>query len=329
MDASDSTAKPALLGIDWGTSNRRALWLAASGDVVAEHSDDQGLLACQGRFADALQQLLRAGPALPPSAPVLMAGMVGAASGWLEAPYMEAREPLAGLARHLMAVPAAGDRSFIVPGVCFSAPDGTVDVMRGEETQLLGALALGHGNGWYVLPGTHSKWVRLQDGCVADLATYMTGELFALLTQHGTLSSVTRQAAADPLEHVPADRQAQPSRLEAGRAPTATSAFTRGIAAASRSGLSNALFGCRAQVVAGRMPAGEARDYLSGLLIGAEWHDVVRRAGGRAPERITLIGSADLAQRYAWVAEAVGCRITALDARSVQLAAFGVLRAHL
>jgi 2-dehydro-3-deoxygalactonokinase len=307
----DETA-PALLGIDWGTSNRRAWWLGAGGEVVAEHSDDQGLLASQGRFADALQTLLQAGPALPAGAPILMAGMVGAATGWQEAPYMDAGQPLAGLANHLVQVPAAGARSFIVPGVCFSAPDGTVDVMRGEETQLLGALALGQGDGWYVLPGTHSKWVRLQSGRVADLATYMTGELFALLTQHGTLSSVTRMAATEAT----LAGQTQPQ------------AFARGVAAAARSGLSNALFGCRAQVVAGRMPAGEAREYLSGLLIGAEWHDVARRSG-HVPQHVTLIGSAELATRYAGVAEASGCRITTLDARSVQLAAFGVLFAAL
>ena len=319
----EQAIEPALLGIDWGTSNRRAWWLGANGQVLAETSDDQGLLASQGRFPAAMQQLLAAGPALPPAAPVLMAGMVGAASGWLEAPYMDAREPLADLVGHLVAVPAAGARSFIVPGVCFSAPDGTVDVMRGEETQLLGALALGHGDGWYVLPGTHSKWVRLAGGRVADLATYMTGELFALLTQHGTLSSMTGQGSATATT-----RQGSAPETAQGEVQAHPQAFARGVAAAERSGLSNALFGCRAQVVAGRMPAAEARDYLSGLLIGAEWHDVVRRAG-QAPKNITLIGSAPLAKRYAQVAQGSGCHITALDARSVQLAALAALRARL
>jgi 2-dehydro-3-deoxygalactonokinase len=302
-------AEPDLLGIDWGTSNRRAWWLDRDGGVLAEHGDDQGLLACQGRFEEAYRALLRAGPPIGPDAPVLMSGMVGAASGWVEAPYMDAGVPLAALAQHLQPVPAAGPRCFIVPGVCFAADDGSVDVMRGEETQLLGALALGHGDGWYLLPGTHSKWVRLHGGRVADLATYMTGELFALLTQHGTLSSVTQQ-------------QALPDAADHARA------FERGIAAASRTALSNALFGCRAQVVAGRMPAGDARDYLSGLLIGAEWHDVRRRAG-RTPGQVTLIGSAALAQRHAQAAEANGCRLTPLDARAVHLAALRSLRTHL
>jgi 2-dehydro-3-deoxygalactonokinase len=316
-DIAPDTQTPVLLGIDWGTSNRRAWWLNAAGDVLAEHSDDQGLLAAQGRFAEALQALLQAGPVFHERSLVLMSGMVGAASGWQEAPYMDATLPLTQLARQLQPLAAAGPRCFIVPGVCFAAADGTVDVMRGEETQLLGALALGHGDGWYVLPGTHSKWVRLQGGCVADLATYMTGELFALLTQHGTLSSVTREAATGA--HGSSNNNSEPAHPQA---------FVRGFAAAQRSGLSNALFGCRAQVVAGRMPAVEAREYLSGLLIGAEWHDVARRAG-RAPTSVTLIGSASLAQRYSRVAEAAGCRITALDARSVQLAALGALRAAL
>lgn len=312
IDGMAQRTEPALLGIDWGTSNRRAWWLADGGGVLAEVSDDQGLLAAQGRFAEALQSLLRAGPALPPAAPVLMSGMVGAASGWHEAPYLDAREPLAALVRKLVAVPAARPRTFIVPGVCWSSPDGSVDVMRGEETQLLGALALGHGDGWYLLPGTHSKWVHLAGGCVADLATYMTGELFALLTRHGTLASVTGPAPEDARSDTPTHPQA----------------FARGVAAAARSGLSNALFGCRAQVVAGRMPAGDAREYLSGLLIGAEWQDVQRRAG-HAPEHITLIGTPELARRYAFVAAASGCHIDTLDARTVQLAAFTALSAHL
>jgi 2-dehydro-3-deoxygalactonokinase len=296
-----TTSDAALLGIDWGTSNRRAWWLAADGRVLAEHADAQGLLAVQGRFAESLAALRSHGPALADGAPLLMAGMVGSASGWQEVRYLDAATPLAQIARHLVPLPPAGPRAFIVPGMCFAAVDGSVDVMRGEETQLLGAQALGHGDGWFVLPGTHSKWVRLEHGAVADLATFMTGELFALLTQHGTLAGITREGDADP------------------------QAFARGVAAAGRSGLSNALFGCRAQVVSGRMLARGAREYLSGLLIGAEWHDVARRIG-RMPERVTLIGSAGLVAPYAAAAAAFGCTLTPLDAREVQLAALHALR---
>ena len=296
------TSDASLLGIDWGTSNRRAWWLSATGGVLAEWSDDQGLLAVQGRrYAESLQSLLGHGPALAAQAPVVMSGMVGSASGWLEVPYLDAVVPLLQIVHNLAPVSAAGARCFIVPGMCLATPDGSVDVMRGEETQLLGALALDNGDGWYVLPGTHSKWVRVHEGRVADLATYMTGELFALLTRHGTLSSVTRDGNDD------------------------ATAFARGVAAAGRSALSNALFGCRAQVVSGRLPGTQAREYLSGLLIGAEWHDVQRRAG-QAPRRVTLIGSAQLEQRYTRVAAMFSCKITALDAREVQLAALRAMQ---
>ena len=300
----NNASPPPLLGIDWGTSNRRAWWLDAHGGVLAEHADDQGLLAVQGGFEASLKALLAAGPPAGLDTPVVMSGMVGSASGWREVPYLDAATPLADIARHLAPLPAAGPRAFIVPGLCFTAADGRVDVMRGEETQLLGAQVLGHGDGWFVLPGTHSKWVQVQGGRVVDLATYMTGELFSLLTQHGTLASVARSGEAN------------------------AEAFESGVAAAARSGLSNALFGCRAQVVAGRMPPGHARDHLSGLLIGAEWHDVARRAG-RVPERITLIGSAPLQARYADVGRQFGCTVTALDARTVQLAAWQALRASI
>jgi 2-dehydro-3-deoxygalactonokinase len=298
----DLDPTPHLLGIDWGTSNRRAWWLAASGEVLAEHTDDQGLLAVQGRFAPSLEALLAHGPALAQGAPIVMSGMVGSASGWREVPYLDAATPLTDIAQHLSPVPMddAAARVFIVPGMCFAGTDGSVDVMRGEETQLLGAHLLGRGDGWYVLPGTHSKWVRLQGGRIADLATYMTGELFSLLTQHGTLSSVARSGEAN------------------------AQAFAHGVAAAARSGLSNALFGCRAQVVTGRLAASHARDYLSGLLIGAEWHDVLRRSA-QAPSRVTLIGSPELAERYATVGRMLGCSVSALDVRVVQLAALQAL----
>ncbi len=305
---------PALLGIDWGTSNRRAWWLGESGEVLAEMADDQGLLAISGDFVASLAALRAAGPAQVASTPIVMAGMVGSASGWREVPYLDAATPLADISHHLAPLPEAGPRAFIVPGLCFTGADGRVDVMRGEETQLLGAQKLGQGDGWFVLPGTHSKWVHVQGGRVVDLATYMTGELFSLLTQHGTLASVTRSVAA----------AAAPAQTN----PSSVTAFADGVAAAARSGLSNALFGCRAQVVAGRMPATQAREHLSGVLIGAEWHDVARRAG-RLPDRITLIGSAQLEERYATVGRAYGCAVTALDARAVQLAAWQALLASI
>ena len=130
-----------------------------------------------------------------------MAGMVGSAIGWQAVPYLDgARRRCPALARHLVRVAEApADRRwFIAPGYCLrGTATARVDVMRGEETQLFGALHLlgpDASDGCYVLPGTHSKWVRLQRGRIIELRTYMTGELFALLRQHGTLASAMQTA---------------------------------------------------------------------------------------------------------------------------------------
>jgi 2-dehydro-3-deoxygalactonokinase len=169
-----------------------------------------------------------------------------------------------------------------------------VDVMRGEETQLLGAALLGHDDGWFLLPGTHSKWVRMAQGRVADFATFMTGELFDLLGRHGTLAAA---AGADPTSaevHHPA-------------------AFAQGLQGAADVALSHALFGCRARVVTGEMPPEQARAYLSGLLIGAEWHELRRRGAGQLPASVTVIGAPHLAARHAEAAHAFGVTLHHLE----------------
>jgi len=287
-----------LIGIDWGTTHRRAYLLGAQGQLIAEHHDDQGMLASQGRFAENFAAVLAR---WPHGTPVLMSGMVGAASGWQEAPYLDAATPLTTLVERLMPLRAApaGRACAIVPGYRWRGRRDEVDVMRGEETQLLGALALGHGDGWYVLPGTHSKWVKVVKGSVSVLRTYMTGELFGLLGQHGTLAGM-----------VGAGENAE--------------AFREGLHAAAGGALSHTLFGCRARVVAGDMPAAHARSYLSGLLIGAEWCDAVQRT----PElrQVTLIAAEHLAAGYKTAALHHGCALSVLDPREVYLAAIWALR---
>jgi 2-dehydro-3-deoxygalactonokinase len=295
-----------VLGVDWGTTNRRAYRLDAAGTLRDECADDQGLLAARGRFEDSLGELLaRFDPA--DSLPVLLSGMVGSVQGWKEAPYLDLQTPLAELPRRLVAVdaPTLQRRCLIVPGYR-SFVGGTVDVMRGEETQLLGAMMQGHGSGWFVLPGTHSKWVQLDAGRIVQFATYLTGELFALLGAQGTLASVL----AAPQIHDDA-------------------AFAEGVHVASTSTLSNALFGARARVVAGRAPAEFSAAYLSGLLIGAEWADVRRRNAGKLPRGVTALGTPVLAQRHAEAALLVGSHVTPLDARAAYVAALNALRAGL
>jgi 2-dehydro-3-deoxygalactonokinase len=277
-----------LLGIDWGTSNRRAYLVDRAGACLRRHADDQGLLAVNGGFAASLAALRRL-MQVDAAVPVVMAGMVGSASGWQEVPYLGTDVALDDLPRHLVAV-GGGTDVRIVPGYVGAVPD--VDVMRGEETQLLGA---GVRDGWIVLPGTHSKWVYLRAGRIERLSTFMTGELFALLGAHGTLRTLMTGEAADD------DAFADGLREARRRAP-----------------LTHSLFGARARAVTGRMTAAQVRSYVSGLLIGTEFV-----ASGLEADTGTLhlIASDALAGRYAQAAARFGLHAVALDPDQVFLAA--------
>jgi 2-dehydro-3-deoxygalactonokinase len=284
-----------LLGIDWGTSNRRAYLVDANGACLQRHADDQGLLAAGGAFAgslDALRRDMRVDTALP----IVMAGMVGSASGWQETPYLDLRIALEDLPRHLLAVRDSAD-CWIVPGYASGGPD--VDVMRGEETQLLGVVGLGVRDGWVVLPGTHSKWVYLRDGHIERLTTFMTGELFALLGTQGTLGTLMKDGSTDD------------------------DAFVQGLEAARRQlPLTRSLFGVRAQVVTGRMPAMQARSYVSGLLIGTEFAAAGMGSGSQARAgALHLVASDALSASYALAARHFDQQPVALDPDQVFLAA--------
>ena len=276
----------AAVGVDWGTTHRRGYALAADGRCLAEHTDTDGMLAARGRFEPSLHTLLQALNAVGPQVRVLMSGMVGSAHGWVQAPYIRPEVPLRELGRHLLRLPGMARRVEIVPGIAMKTAT-TVDVMRGEETQLLGAALLGHQDGWFLLPGTHSKWVRLAQGRVSDFSTFMTGELFDLLSRHGTLAAAAGPDSASTQAHHP-------------------EAFAQGLHAGADVALSHALFGCRARVVTGELPPDQARAYLSGLLIGTEWHELGRRGTGRLPPAVTVIGAPSLAARHAEAAQAFG-----------------------
>lgn len=260
-----------VIGIDWGTTNRRAYVLDGEGKLVRSHSDHSGILAVNGDFENSLRQLLQTLDI--DGGEVIMSGMVGSRNGWQQVPYLDVEQPVDRLRQAMAEIPVAieGIRCRIVPGMKFVDSHGVPDVMRGEETQILGALASGAPDGWFVLPGTHSKWVRMEGRHIRRVATFMTGELYSLLSKHGTLAALMQ------------DEQPAPRAFEAG------------LDAAQRSGFTHAAFGCRALVVTDAMPASHAASYLSGLLIGAEIAEV-RREAGRRP--VQIIGSPELAKRY-------------------------------
>jgi 2-dehydro-3-deoxygalactonokinase len=178
------------VAVDWGTSNLRAWGIAANGAVLFEHDSPKGMgKLTREEFAPALLEVL--GPAAEArngELQVLICGMAGAKQGWLEAPYLEAPVDLRGLLADAVrpSMPKANIAPAILPGVCQKA--GDENVMRGEETQLLGLAALNPGfNGLVCMPGTHSKWALLSETRIEHFSTAMTGEMFEVLRTHSVL----------------------------------------------------------------------------------------------------------------------------------------------
>lgn len=296
-----SETNPCLLGIDWGTSNRRAYVLDGHGQLLQRFEDGCGILGVADGFEASLVSLLRQLKIQPDR--ILMSGMVGSRHGWKEVPYLPTDFPLAKLGMALEDIDGVpnGIRCSIVPGYRFVDGNGTPDVMRGEEAQIFGAFELGATDGWFVLPGTHSKWVLVEQGSVRRIVTFMTGELFALLSEHGTLA-----------------------KLMAARhdAPTA---YEAGVKAASHGGFTHTAFSCRALVVTDMMPETHASSYLSGLLIGSEIHDILRQADRHAISPIEVIGSRQLVSRYRHAFELLGLTARIWEPDDVYIAALHAL----
>ena len=302
-----ATTPCAGIGLDWGTSNLRAFLLGADGSVIAQRERPWGILALPapasaGGFEQALHGIAEDWLASHPAAPLIACGMVGSAQGWREAPYVRCPATAIDLAARVTEVRSAGGHWLrIVPGMVFDQPDELPDVMRGEETQVVGAL---DGDGprgacCFVLPGTHAKWVLVREGRIESFTTAMTGELYAALVQHTILGRLMKRPAATNAGDAPRDGQHRPGTEAASRGD----GWRRGLALAreSRPGdLMRHLFTARSMHLAGRLPAGELADYLSGLLIGHELVSALAWLGDRAGPRVplVLVGEAALAVRY-------------------------------
>jgi 2-dehydro-3-deoxygalactonokinase len=258
--------RPWLIGLDWGTSSLRATLIDGAGCVIKEDARPWGITHLPpGGFRAAYDAVTAAWRAAWPGLPCLAAGMVGSRQGWVEAPYCDAPAGVEALASHLAAVAEVG--LFIVPGIVLSGARS--DVMRGEETQVIGAL-VNVDRGCMVLPGSHSKWVDVEAGRIIDFRTFMTGEVFSALRDHTILGAFSVPEVPDQ------------------------NSFDRGVRTAhdTAEGIASLLFSARALVLTDRLPASGALEYLSGLLIGDELRS--------APEGVQplLIGEASLCRRY-------------------------------
>ena len=261
--------------VDWGTSSFRLWALDRAGHVLAERRSAQGLVVSAAEGFSAVLESHLAALTIPDGVPVMMCGMVGARGGWVEAAYVDTPARLDGLAEHAAHVPSARRLIRILPGLAQRKPD-ELDVIRGEETQLL-ALASEGFHGLACLPGTHSKWVAVEDGRVQRFATFMTGELFQLMRS----GSVIAPAVADTASVDPAGE-----------------AFRCGVddGFAMPELLGNALFQLRASWLLAGTERASILSRLSGLLIGAELAGAARRFGLLAD--IALVASGPAAPAY-------------------------------
>lgn len=273
----------ALITVDWGTTSFRAALHDAGGAILDHVDGPDGILSvAAGGFEATLLRLVSVWDDRAPSAPIVMSGMIGSRQGWIEAPYLRCPADSAGIAAALVTVPSSSRRVFLVPGVDTIDARGVPDVMRGEETQVFGAIAGGvPQSGLFVLPGTHSKWVTVERGTITAFKTYMTGEAYAALRQHTILSRLMSDGVPG------ADGFAEGVR--------------HGAAAGGPGALLTRIFAARTLGLFNRLPATDLADYLSGLLIGAELADAVP-----AGATFTVIGSPALTERYATAASLCG-----------------------
>ncbi|MCJ8151546.1 2-dehydro-3-deoxygalactonokinase [Shinella sedimenti] len=290
------TASPtdaAYVAVDWGTSSFR-LWLVGrDGAALAERRSGEGMTtAARTGFAEVLQSHLAAISA-PEGLPVLICGMAGAKQGWVEAGYLDTPAALSAIPAAAVRVPGVEADIRILPGL--AQRDATApDVIRGEETQLLGAAAdLGSGNHLVCMPGTHSKWVRLSGGKVEGFSTFMTGELFDAVAKNTILS------------HAIADAGAIAPDNTAFRA-----AVTRMVANPALA--TSQLFSVRAgSLIAGLSPE-DAKARLSGTLIGLEIAGALSLAAKDTP--VMLVASGSLGTLYGQALAAAGLSPTVIDA---------------
>jgi 2-dehydro-3-deoxygalactonokinase len=264
-----------LIAIDWGTSSARAYALDGHGKVVSERSAPLGVQrVAGGGFSDALNVLC--GGEVPDDLPLIASGMIGSRQGWVEVPYRRCPAGFDAIAASLTGVP--GTRLSIVPGLICQDGDEVPDVIRGEETQVFGALSERVGaRQVVVLPGTHSKWVIAGPEGVETFATFMTGELYAVLREHSILGRLALSGVDD-------------------------AALDRGVRHSLRhdAALTHDLFSSRTLALTEALAPTGIDDYLSGLLLGAEIAAARAWLARQRLERATvmLLGDAALLLRY-------------------------------
>ena len=263
---------PALIGVDWGGSSLRVYRFGGDGGVAERRASNHGVATIEGgRFADALGDLI-ADWAESGGARLILCGMVGSRQGWAEADYIACPTDLSALAARLLPFDTPFGPALIAPGLS-TDHGGRLDVMRGEETQFLGALSTPDWSGVIVHPGTHAKWATFDGGRITGFRTWMTGELFALLREQSVLRLLMQDGSHDD------------AAFDLG--------VSRGLA---DSAITSLMFSARTEGLFGRIAPTALPSYLSGLLIGSEVADGLIDVPRSA--RLMLVGDARLMALY-------------------------------
>jgi len=297
-------SKAAFIAGDWGTSRLRLFLCDERGHVLARgEGEGASVPDCGGRFAAAVAAWDKAHCVLP----AVLGGMVGSTIGWKEVPYLKCPakpDAIAGAALRF----ESGVRAIaILPGLSCTGKTGAPDVMRGEETQILGALRLrpelSKGRHILCMPGTHVKWVVVEDGAVVQFQTALSGELFELVRRHSVLAR------------------------DSGEVDGNSTAFAQGLdfaRANEAADLLHLLFSTRSRVVTGQMPKADAASYLSGLVLGKDIGSARTLLDLKSP--VQLICTAGLAALYAKVLQAYDLTSAVINGDEAALA--GLVHAH-
>lgn len=289
------------LVLDWGTSRLRAS-LVADGRIAERRESEEGISRLKtGEHEGAFARLCASWLAADPDLPVALVGMVGSREGWFPAPYASCPAGAAEIAAAALPVSLPGGaRGLVVPGLRCDE-DGRTDVLRGEETHLLGS---GGADGLVCLPGTHCKWAVMREGRILRFATFMTGEMHELLRRH----SMIGRPALDP---------GDPAGFTLG--------LEEGLADPRGGGLLNLLFEARAATVAGEMAPSLLGPYLSGLLTGREIAGAFRRFG--RPSRVTVVADEPRAGLYREAFERLGVESSFIGQERTLLAGIAAILA--
>lgn len=289
---SERNGTPRCIVVDWGTTSFRASLVGADGRIIdgIETEDGIGKLS-QEDYERLLMHNLHSWLVDGRMLPVICLGMITSRTGWIELTYVPCPADLRALAggAHRTSLPNGSPLIFLT-GITDSARWPFPDVMRGEETQIAG-FGLER-TATVVLPGTHSKWVRVEDGRIAGFQTFVTGEIFALLSQHSFIARTAGAPAAEPV----------------------WSAFKQGLAFAAderqeADAFLSIVFSARTGMLAGDLAASDIRDYVSGLVIGSEFRQARGQGWFRPGDAIGIVGNDGLNDRYRRAAEAFSLKV--------------------